>query len=44
MNFKKEYAKSSDKAEDKAGKTVISDEAFAIGELLEQIKHQLLRG
>lgn len=37
MDFKQTYASESDKAENKVGKKVVSDEAFLLGELLTEI-------
>lgn len=41
MKLKEEYAKQSDKEEDKSGKTVLSDDAFAICDFIERLIYKL---
>lgn len=41
MRLKEEYSRVSDKAEDQLGKKVISDDAFAICEYIEQLIDKL---
>ena len=41
MKLKDEYAKSSDSADDKKDKTVLSDDAYAICDFMEQLMIKL---
>lgn len=41
MKLKEEYAKQSDKEEDKQNKTILSDDAFAICDFIERLIDKL---
>ena len=43
MKLRDTYASTSDKAEDKVGKRIISDDAFAVCEFIEELKNIIRR-